>query len=154
MAITGVGQTAALHRLVVPDIETPPRPVREIGVRGPFGPAVTLSLSSDPSVAARAAGAHAAAGPLDPSSRETLRAFRDVAIAAKQDIADAARRLKAANPQDAAAAERARAALDREMAELSDVIIDGIRASDGADLFVASIGADALARPLAVNMVV
>ena len=68
-------------------VESPPRLARQeipvavprVHTASPFGPAVTLSLSAD------AAGS--------PSDLETLHDVKDVAIAAKQDIADAARRL-------------------------------------------------------------
>lgn len=139
MTIADVRQTALPARVVPQDIAVV-RPPARAAAAAPFGPAVTLSVSA------------AAAGPS--SDLETLADFKDVAIAAKRDIADAARRLKAVNPDDVAATEGARAALDRELAVLFDVVIDGIRRSEGADLLAAAIGADAVARPLAVNIVV
>jgi hypothetical protein len=91
-------------------------------------------------VAARAA----AQANKDRGEREVLAQFKNAAREAKRLIEDAARKLKAKNPSgpDARDAERAKAAMDEEIKELSDTIQ---AQRDTADVFVGALAGIATA---------
>jgi hypothetical protein len=82
----------------------------------------------------------------DRGEREVLAQFKDAAREVKRLIEDAARKLKAKNPSDPDArdAERAKAAMDKEIKELSDTI-QAQRDGSATDAFVGALAGIATA---------
>jgi CHASE3 domain sensor protein len=85
--------------------------------------------------------------------QEILSAFKDAAREAKRLIEDAIRKLKAKNPSDpdAREAEQAKAAMDKEIKELSDTI-QAQRDGSTVDVFVGALAGIPTAASPAVDI--